>query len=561
MSPVARAETRTGAEVLYWRAALSRPARGLTLLPERGPPARLDWPELLERARGAAEGLRAAGVGPGEPFLVVTASEPGTVAAILGGLVGDALPTPFHPPLALGGVAAWVERLEAAAAALGARVVVAEGLPLRLLREALPPGSRLAVVDAAGLPTAGPAAGGPEDRAAPAYVQLTSGSTAGPKGVRVSHGNLTANVHQIGWSSGVRGDDVVVSWLPLYHDMGLVGTLVFSLYWSLELVLLSPLSFLRRPRRWLEALSEHRGTLSPAPSFAFSYVAHRLRDADLGGLDLAPWRIAYCGAEPIQPAAVARFVERLAPCGLRPGTLLPCYGLAEATLAVTFNPVGAGLRASAVSRRRLARGEVAPPAGAGDTLELVRCGRPLPEVELELRGPDGRPVGPGRTGRIWLRGPSITAAYHGDPEATAASRDADGWLDTGDVGCLLDGELAVVGRAKDLIVVRGRNHAPQDLEWAAEGVPGVRPGSAAAFGTWSERDATERPVVACEVAADEADWTRGAIARAVYERVGARTGLTLADVVLLAPGAVPRTTSGKVKRARTRELFEEGALG
>jgi acyl-CoA synthetase (AMP-forming)/AMP-acid ligase II len=548
MSLATRPELTSEAEALWWRAALARPGRGLTVLPQRpgGEPVRVSWEALLLEARGAARGLEAAGVRPGAPFLLIAASEHPVLVAFLGGLLLGAQPVPIHPPLGLNGLEAWLQHLRSAGEALGATALVGPGPLLDLVPDAATPLPR---VDACRLPRRGEPY--PDRELSEAYVQLTSGSTARPKGVRISHANLAANLHQIGWCSEVAADDVVVSWLPLYHDMGLVGTFMFSLYWNLDLVLLPPTAFLTRPLRWLQALSDYGGSLSPAPAFAYSYVAHRVRDRDLEGLDLSRWKVAYCGAEPIQPAGVRRFTDRLAPCGLNPGTLLPCYGLAEATLAVTFPPVGRGVVTRAVSRRSLAEGVQADPRDADDTLELVLLGEPLPEFQVEIRDAEGRPTAPGRTGAVWIRGASVSAGYLGQPP-----RD-DAWHDTGDLGMWIDGELAVVGRRKDLIIVRGRNHVPIDLEWAAEAVDGVRVGSAVAFAVPGPKD-TEAPVLACEVKADEPDWTRGAIARAVLEAVQREAGLRLHDLVLLDPGTVPRTTSGKVKHGDSRARYLEG---
>ncbi len=570
------AEPEGDVEGLYFAAPREGRRRALRFLPARSTGLgdlegglELDHAELLARARGAArallrgvdDGAGAAAVRPGAPFLLVAATEPGVVAAFLGGLLAGARPTPIAPPAGLVGLDAWVERTLGTARALGATAVVGPRLALELLAGTLPSVAArdLPLVDVATLPLDGPPCPG-AGRAGGGYVQLTSGSTALPRGVIVDHAQVAANATMIFAGSGGAPDDRVCSWLPLYHDMGLLGTLLFALVHGLDLTLLPPQAFLARPARWLEALSRHRATLSPAPSFAYPYVAHRARDAELAGLDLSAWRVAYCGAEPIHAPSVRRFVERLAPHGLRPGTLFPCYGLAEATLAVTFGPVGRGLREVALSRAGLARGEVAPPADPDDATALVLNGRPLPGLELELRDDDGGPCAAGRVGRVFVRGPSVTPGYWGDPEGTAAARDAAGWLDTGDLGALVDGELVVVGRRKDVLIVRGRNLPPTELEWAAQGVPGVRPGSAAAFSVPDAVQGTEVPVVVCEVAADTPAWTRGAIAAQVAEHVLARAGVRPRDVLLLDPGAVPKTTSGKVQRARARALYLEGGL-
>lgn len=556
-------------EALYFEAALRRggspdaAVRSLTMLSGRagGKAEAVPYAELLEQARGAAAALEASGqVRAGEPFILIGATGLDEVVTFLGALLLGAQPALVSPPVGLVGLEGWVARVVRTAEALGATAVVGGASTIDFLRTH---GVTLPLVDCGQRPRTGRAR--PEVRADVAYLQLTSGSTADPKAVVVSHDNATANIDMIGQGSDVTADDRVASWLPLYHDMGLLGTLLFALRHGLDLVLLPPQAFLTRPVRWLEAISQHRCTLSPAPAFAFPYVAHRAKDEELAGLDLASWRIAYCGAEPIHGAAVRRFVERLAPRGLRAGTIFPCYGLAEATLAVTFGPPQRGLREVALSRRALGEGRAAPPRDEADRLDMVLNGTPLPGLEVQIRGDDGAPLAPGRIGAVWVRGRAVTGGYHRNPAATAAAFGPDGWLDTGDQGALIEapdgqGELVVVGRKKDLIIVRGRNYAPVDLEWAAQSVGGVRPGSVAAFAVSDASEGTEAAVVACEVSEQESDWSRGAIGARVQEAVLAHTGLRLADVLLLPPGTIPKTTSGKVQRGRCRALHLQGKL-
>lgn len=558
------AVTLTPVEALYFETALRRGDRSLTLFSSRsgGKSEALPYADLLAQARGAAEGLEASGqVRAGAPFILVGATGLDEVVTFLGALLLGAHPALVSPPVGLVGLEGWVARVVRTAEALGATAVVGGASTIDFLRTH---GVTLPLVDCGRRPLSGRAR--PEVKADVAYLQLTSGSTADPKAVVVGHDNATANIDMIGHGSGVTHDDRVASWLPLYHDMGLLGTLLFALRHGLDLVLLPPQAFLTRPVRWLEAISQHRCTLSPAPAFAFPYVAHRAKDEELAGLDLASWRIAYCGAEPIHGPAVRRFVERLAPRGLRAGTIFPCYGLAEATLAVTFGPPQRGLREVALSRRALGDGRAAPPVDDADRLDMVLNGTPLRGLEVQVRGDDGAPLAPGRIGAVWVRGRAVTRGYHRNQAATAASFAADGWLDTGDQGALIappgggECELVVVGRKKDLIIVRGRNYAPVDLEWAAQGVPGVRAGSVAAFAVSDANEGTEAAVVACEVSEQETDWTRGAIGARVQEAVLAHTGLRLSDVVLLPPGTIPKTTSGKVQRGRCRALYLEGKL-
>lgn len=534
-------------EERYFGAAAAHGARTLHLYPDdpRQPPQPFGYDELLVRARGAAASLD---LGVGQTFLVLATSEVGAISSILGGMLSGALPVPCAPPVGLGGLEGWGERLLEIAASQEATQVVGP----RSLLELLPSDRGLTTLAFEDLELSGPALADRDPVLS--HIQLTSGSTASPKGVEISHANLEANLFHIGWGSEVRAEDVVVSWLPLFHDMGLVGCLLYSLYWNLDLALLPPAAFLSRPQRWLELIDRHRGTLSPAPAFAYPYLARRLRNLDLSRFDLSSWRVAYCGAEPIHAAAVRRFTQVLAPARLDPGALLPCYGLAEATLAVTFNPVGRGLKSVAASLQSLAEGRVEPPQSEEDSTELVLLGPPLPEVEVEIRGDSGATLSLGEIGRIWLRGPTVTPGYRGAPQVSACDGERFPWLDTGDLGAWVQGELVAVGRAKDVIIVHGKNHSPVEFERAAAEVSGVRAGSVVAFAIPNSVNGTEGAVLACEVNEAESDWARGAIACLVRDRVAARTGVRPELVFLLEPGAVPKTTSGKVQRSRTREL-------
>ncbi|MEZ6184884.1 MAG: AMP-binding protein, partial [Planctomycetota bacterium] len=450
-------------------------ATGITFFPGRGEGTHLGYAELLPLIRGAARGLHERGLRAGDRFVWVATSDLQAVRTFLGGLILGAVPIPIAPPRGISGPGAWLAHVEAVRLALRPKALVGVETWLELALD-----SPLERIACESLPEDGPPI--ESDPARWEHVQLTSGSTAAPKGVRVPWTHVRANSYQIGWGSHVRPGDVVVSWLPLYHDMGLVGTLLFAIYWNLELVLMSPLTFLRRPRRWLEAISAHRGSLSPAPSFAYGYVAQRVPAAKLADLDLSSWRVAYCGAEPVHPPALRGFAEHLTPAGFRASSLLPCYGLAEATLAVTFTPHQRGLGAHTLSRAALAQGHVRPPAADDDALEVALLGPALPETQVSLRDPsDGvTPTPPGEVGEIWLAGPQLTPGYL-DDDAADAQTHRDGWLRTGDLGSWIEGELAVLGRRKELIIVRGRNHTPIDLEWAAGDVEGLDASACCAF--------------------------------------------------------------------------------
>jgi fatty-acyl-CoA synthase len=404
--------------------------------------------------------------------------------------------------------------------------------------------------------------GPPLDAASPhalddiAFVQFTSGSTAAPKGVAISHRNLAANVEAIISHLAVRPDDVAVSWLPLYHDMGLIGMSIGAVYCQRRCVLLPPALFVKRPVEWLRAIRRHRGTVSFAPNFAYDLCVRRVKDRDLADLDLSSWRVAGCGAEPLNAATLAAFAERFAPVGFSAAKFVASYGLAEHVLAATFAPGGRAPRVERVSAGELIERRRAVAAdGARASVALVSCGVPLPGHQLKIAGEDGDALSERRVGEILLAGPSVMLGYYRQHARTAQAV-RDGWLRTGDLGFVADGELFVCGRAKDLIIVNGRKYHPQDLEWAVDELPGVRRGRVVAFGT-SETGRPDRVVVVVESSGTSA---QDALTEAIRRRIGDLFGLFV-DVVAVVPGGtVGRTTSGKVQRALTRARYERGEL-
>jgi fatty-acyl-CoA synthase len=355
----------------------------------------------------------------------------------------------------------------------------------------------------------------------------------------------------------VKPDDRGVSWLPLYHDMGLVGFLLAPLAGQVTVDLLATQDFARRPLLWLSLLSQNRGTLSYSPSFGYELCLRR-RQAEGPALDLSAWRVAGIGGDMIRPGILAGFAEAYARHGFDPKAFLPSYGMAEATLAVSFAPLGRGVATDTISLDRLEREGVAEAGAADRSRPFVRCGAPLPGHEVAIRGEDGDALPERRVGRIHVRGPSLMLGYDGRPEETAEVLSADGWLDTGDLGYRIGEEVVITGRAKDLIIVNGRNIWPQDLEWSVEqSVPGLRTGDVAAFSV--DGEAGETVVLMVEARAADPEG-REKLKAEVAATLRMRHGIEC-QVVLTAPGTLPMTSSGKLSRTRARRLYLERAAG
>jgi acyl-CoA synthetase (AMP-forming)/AMP-acid ligase II len=546
-------------------AAAGHPS-GVTFVGLREDEAHVPWGEVHARAGRVAEALRSRGVRPGDRVAVVLRTEPAFLDAFFGALRAGAVPVPLYPPVRLGRMDEYLAATGRMLRVSGARLAVTSPRIRRILGKAVAaagPALDLGVADADALLAEGatPAGEGAEGAIGPgdlALVQFSSGSTVDPKPVALTHANLTAQSAALVALVRPTPADVLVSWLPLYHDMGLVGCLLGAASYPGPLVLIAPEHFLARPALWLRAIARHRGTISAAPHFAYAYAAERIADADLEGLSLASWRVALDGAEPVTAPALRRFAARFAARGLDPEALTPVYGLSEAALAVTFAPPGRALRTERLDPARLAAGAVEP----GDR-EVVSVGVPVPGFAVEVREPDGRLAGERRLGRIRVRGPSVMQGYLGDPGGTARVLE-DGWLDTGDLGFVSGGELFVHGRAKDVVIVRGANHAPSELEGALEGVPGLRPGCAVALGFVPPAGDGEELLLLAERARRGGDAegpaADGELEEAARRAVMERTGLRAHTVRILDPGTLPRTSSGKLRRSEALRRFLAGTL-
>ena len=520
----------------------------------------LNYAEIHERARQAASALAQLGVRPGERVVLILPTGPDFYHAFFGAMLCGAVPVPLYPPIHLGRLDEYHRRTAAMIRAVGACLVLTSARVRRILGPTIlaarPTFDELPVAD-----TAPPVAVSADDLA---FIQFSSGTTVEPKPIALTHRQVLANVRAIlqtileAYPEGPELRHTGVCWLPLYHDMGLVGCVFVALCHPGDLTLLPPEEFLARPALWLRAIRRYRATVSPAPHFAYGLTANRVTDSDLEGVDLTSWRVALNGAEPVTPTVLNRFVERLRFHGLRPEALTPVYGLAEATLAVTFSDLRSPFRADTFDRVALAEEGVARRARNGHP--LVSLGRPLPGFALRLTDAAGLEIREeGHVGRVHVRGPSIFRDYFGQPEATARVLH-DGWLDTGDLGFLFDGELYIHGRSKDMVIVRGRKHAPQEIEQALDACEGIRSGCVAAIGVLAASGEGEELVVLVERGQSARPEGDEALAKRVSREVSARTGLVPGRVCILNPGTLPRTSSGKIRRAEARRQLLLGTL-
>ena len=549
-------------EALAWHAERVPDRVHIRLREESGEETPLTYGWLWRAAQAIAGGLAERGLGRGDKIAIMLRTEQRFFPTFIGTLMAGCVPVPLYPPFRLDRIEEYVHRQVAILRNAEARILVTFGEVARvagLLVQQVPSLDSVATPESLDGEPRRPAPATPGD---PALIQYTSGSTGQPKGVLLSHDNLLANIRALVCRFDITSRDVGVSWLPLYHDMGLIGAWLGPLYFGAPLALMSPLAFLARPVRWLRALDAHRGTLSPAPNFAFDLCTKRIADDELDGLDLSSVRVLLNGSEPVSPETLHRFIERFARYGLDPGAVYPVYGLAECSLGLSTPALGSAIRIDRVRRERFQAAGHAEPAPDADSgaLRFVSCGRVLPDHELAVFGDDGSPAPERVQGRVRFRGPSTTRGYYRNPEATRDLVGADGWLDSGDLGYVADGDLFLTGRAKDLIIKAGRNFYPHEAEAVAGGVPGVRTGCVAAFGVTDPDRGTEQFVVLAETRAT-GDAARAALAQAVSREVGLALGVSPDRVVLAPPGSVAKTSSGKIRRGATRDAWLAGRIG
>ena len=510
---------------------------------------RVTWAQLHTEAREMAAGLAGRGVGPGDHVALLGPTSRPLVTAIQAVWLAGATLVVLPLPMRLGSIEEFVAQTRRRLRQADVSIVAVDP-DLAPFIEPEPGDPPLVLLDDLARPAEGWAAP-PSDPDALAVLQFTSGSTADPKGVMLPHRTVAANLDAIAAGAALDpATDVMVSWLPLYHDMGLVGFAILPMTTGTELVLGAPQDFLAAPGRWMEWIARHGGTATAGPNFSYVLAARALQRGD--PLDLSSLRLALNGAEPVDPDTVERFVEAGARHGLRPGAIFPAFGMAEIVIGGTFPEPSSGMRTDPVDRVTLEAERYAAPAdpGAATTRHLVRLGRALDGLELRIVDPQAGSVLLDReVGELQIRGSSVCAGYYGRPDATAETI-VDGWLRTGDLGYLVDGELVICGRLKDVIIVGGRNVYPDEVERAVGTLDGVRAGNVIAFGVEGRRGKQELVVVA-ETRDVDIDLVRAEVS----ERVRAAVGLPAKDIVLVSPGTIPKTSSGKLQRSLCRDQY------
>jgi 1-acyl-sn-glycerol-3-phosphate acyltransferase len=552
-------------EVLDWHVRAHPDRTHITLLDAEGGEATLSYAALRDGAEQVAAGLLERGLQPGQSVAMMLPTGRDYFCCFTGVLLAGGVPVPIYPPVRPSQIEDHLRRHAGILAnALAVMLVtVPEAKPVaRLLQVQVE--SLRSVVTAAELSGAGRAAGIPRRPEDIALLQYTSGSTGNPKGTVLTHANLLANIRAMGQAVQADSTDVFVSWLPLYHDMGLIGAWLGSLYFAFPLVAMSPLTFLARPEHWLWAIHKYRGTLSASPNFGYELCLRKIPDAALEGLDLSSWRMAFNGAEPVSPDTLANFAQRFGRYGLRLQAMSPVYGLAECSVGLAFPPPGRGPLIDRIKRDAFMRTGHAEPVASeesggeeADALRFPACGRPLAGHEIRIVDAAGRELGERMEGHLEFRGPSATAGYYRNPEQTRLLFHGD-WLDSGDYAYLAEGELYLTGRSKDIIIRAGRNIYPYELEDAVGDIPGIRKGCVAVFGSPDPATGTERLVVMAETretAPDRLEELRGRINELTLDLLGMPP-----DNIVLAPvHSVLKTSSGKIRRTACRESFERGA--
>jgi 1-acyl-sn-glycerol-3-phosphate acyltransferase len=555
-------EATTLPEVLAWHVARHPDRPHIVLQAEDGSERTVSYAGLDQAARAVAAGLIERGLEPGQAVAIMLPTSVEYFFSYFGILLAGGIPVPIYPPARPSQIEDHLKRhagiLSNAQTVMLITVQQAKALALLLkprvgtLKEVMTP-------DEVMRPGASVSTSVSAPRAKPADIamlQYTSGSTGNPKGVVLTHANLLINIRAMGRALRVTPADVFVSWLPLYHDMGLIGAWMGSLVYGFKYPVMSPLTFLSRPHLWLRSIHRHGGTLSGGPNFCYELCLRRIQDADMEGIDLSTWRFAFNGAEPVSPDTMEAFIRRFERWGFRREAMAPVYGLAEATLGVAFTPPRRGPLIDRVEREAFTTSGRAVPASEGDTLSFVACGVPVPGHQLRVVDSSGRELPERSEGHIQFSGPSVTSGYYRNPEATRDLLDGE-WMNTGDYGYIAGGDVHISGRIKDTIIRAGRNIHPYELEEAVGNLDGIRKGCVAVFGSKDTGSGTEKIIVLAETRETDAARREALIAR-INELAVEVIGMAPDDVMLAPPNTVLKTSSGKIRRAASKEVYEGG---
>jgi fatty-acyl-CoA synthase len=540
--------------------------KGYTFLTRDNEEQFFSWDKLRAEAMNRAAHFRARGMKAGDRLALVMPDGEDFVPTFLGAVWAGIVPVPMYPPLSLGKLDSYIDACVAIMSKSTPKFLATTSKLNAVLGSAAGRVSSLSgVITAEELRNDAPAdadrSAAQVDGETTCFLQFTSGSTSAPKGVVVNHENLRANAWAI-MRDGLKSDDSFdngVSWLPLYHDMGLIGFVISPLMHGIPVTFIPTLSFVRNANIWMETINKKRGTITFAPNFAYALAAKRAKPSHLAGWDLSCIKALGCGAEPINPTTMRTFLQVFTKAGVKPEALLPCYGMAEATLAISFIGLDQEMSTDIIETDTYQAQKRAEPVHhsklADQTAqEFVCCGRPFPGHEVGVFTDDGQPLADRRIGEIWVKGPSISKGYYLNPEATLATF-GGGWLRTGDLGYMVNGNVYVSGRKKDLIIINGRNYDPQRIEWLADEIQDIRKGSTVAFTVPGE--STERLVVVVESRTQTPD----ALIETVKQRINEQLQLTIDEVVIAAPGSLPKTSSGKLQRQKTRAQYLDGTVG
>ena len=537
-----------------------QPDRLSVFLYEGEKEAPLTYRDLWQGAMAYAARLADAGVTPGKTVAIMLPTSREYLFCFYGTLLAGGIPVPLYPPARLATIEDHMTRHVGVLKSAGATIMVTipEAKALAWLLRAQVESLRAVLVPG---DFSSPSPGFTPVKATGGqigFLQYTSGSTGNPKGVVLTHANLLANVRAMGRAARATSADVFVSWLPLYHDMGLIGGCFATMYLGFPVVLMSPLAFLSRPSSWLRAIHRHRGTISGGPNFAYELCLRRIPGHELEGLDLSSWRFAFNGAEPVSPETMSNFEAKFSAYGFKRNVMSPVYGLAECSVGLAFTSPGEARQVDLLDRETFSSSGEAVRARPDDPspLKVVGCGRVIPEHDMRVVDAAGLELPDRHEGQLQFRGPSTTSGYYRNPEATKKLFDGE-WVNSGDRAYLDEGMLFITGREKDIIIRGGRNISPYELEEAVGDIPGVRRGCVAVFGSLDEPSGTERVVVLAETR-ERDPATHEGLKKKINELAIGFIGAPVDDIVLAPPHTVPKTSSGKIRRVAAREYYERG---